>query len=138
VTRLKGAASTESPTAPKSVNTVVGPRELNSVVAAFTRIHWPKGRDYRYGEFESTFQFGGSEIQGNLALGHKGPLFAIGYDEAQFYAVVRVDDTSPDPIVYLVDHDGSSRLEGGVLLSLFLAKIKARSGTNAKAIATDE
>lgn len=126
ITRLKGTeAEGEHPDV--TVRTAVGPRVLPPAIAAFARVTWAKNRTWLLGDDEREIRFGGSPIEEHLAAKHTGPLYALAYDESQFYEVVRLDDASDDPVVYRIDHDGSSELAYGQPLSRFLVQVKSIS-----------
>lgn len=133
IARLKGVLPTDTH-ARKSVSTAAGPQTLSPVITAFDAITWPAGSKLIFGDPEAEITFRGMPVLEHLAKGHTGPLYAIAYDELQFYEVVRADDMEADPRVYRIDHDGSSSLDAPQLLSGFLAKVKAMSTAPAKGV----
>lgn len=120
IARLGGVVPPEAWADPVSVETVEGTRELSPVVSAFTRVTWPAGLVFASGDPEFEYGFGLTELIEHLAEGFTGALVAIAYSESQHFLVVRVDDTSADPLVYSIDHDGSDGLDGGKKLSQVL------------------
>ncbi|HEY0137969.1 MAG TPA: hypothetical protein VGB85_27980 [Nannocystis sp.] len=127
IVRLGGVPPAEDAIATRQVNTVAGPRTLSRVVSGLLAVKWPADRTFVSGEPAAALSLGWSEVTERLASGYDGPLLAIAHDVHQYFAVVRVDDISDDPLVHRLDHDGSSTLDAGVPLSRFLAAIKRAS-----------
>lgn len=118
--RLQGKAPDNVPAV--KVKTTVGPKPLPPVIAAFTKVRWPKGPIYSRregGRLVWIFM----EVTEPYVKSYKGPLFAFAHDDHHYF-VVRVDDLATEPLVFRIDHDGSSSLSGGVRLSAFLATVK--------------
>jgi ankyrin repeat protein len=130
IARLGGVVPPEAWADRVSVESVDGTRELSPVVSAFTRVSWPADLVFASGDPESEYGFGVTEMLENLAEGFTGPLVAIASSESQHFLVVRIDDTSADPLVYRIDHDGSDSLEGGEKLS---AVLRGTSKTSTRA-----
>ncbi len=132
IVRLRGTLAPGGDDA-RSVNTVKGPLPLPPVIDAFVRVSWPT--DCAHTLDEEFVSFGGSEITGPLATNYDGPLFAIASTDTQHFFVVRTGDTTSDPRVHRLDHDGSDELDlvRGQPLSKFLAKITAPAAAGVRA-----
>jgi hypothetical protein len=109
--------------------TPVGPFCVPAVIQALSMVEWPPGQVQRmrqepHWEVHLGALFAIGKLVGEPA---DRPWYAVGHDQAQYFYVVDLEAaaSTPDPVLYRVDHEGVDAIGYGESLSEILSDLQS-------------